>query len=314
MFYVKYRNIFFGLIGGLSIACVGVLVFWGVVFGIEFTGGTIVEVAYIGERPDKDLLESKLDTLSLGKYSLRQSDEDGYMLRLRDITEAEYGQVKGALSVEGTELVEKRRASIGPVIGEELKNKALFAIGLVVSLIVLFVAFAFRHVRAEVEEGEESTELSSWAYGFISILVLMHDILVPLGMFAVLGHFFGAEVDVLIVMALLTILGYSVNDTIIIFDRVRENLKKNREEGIEESFEYTVGNSLSQTYGRSINTSFTTLIVVVSLLVFGGPTTMYFALTLAIGIFSGTYSSIALAAPLLVAAQERKRKKFSEKE
>ncbi len=180
----------------------------------------------------------------------------------------------------------------------------------VVVLIVLFVAFAFRNVRIEDEDGiESSIGVSSWTYGFISIFVLVHDILIPLAMFSILGQFFGAEVDVLIVMALLTILGYSVNDTIVIFDRVRENLKKNLEEDIEEEFEVTVGTSLSQTFARSINTSLTTLAVVTSLLVFGGSTTMYFALTLSVGIFAGTYSSLALAAPLLVTIEKRQKEK-----
>ena len=314
MFFVANRKILFGIIGTLCAFSVGVLALWGLQFGIEFTGGTIVEVAYVGDLPHKDALEARLDTKDLGAYSLRQTGEDGYILRARDITEDEYQGVKDALAVEGSELVEKRRATVGPVIGEELKNKAFVAIATVAVLIVMFVAFAFRNIRDEDEDDEEKLrEVSSWMYGIIAIFVLLHDILVPLALFAVLGQFFGAEVDVLIVMALLTILGYSVNDTIVIFDRVRENLRKNKEEGEEEDFEELVGRSLSQTYARSINTSLTTLMVVTSLLVFGGPTTMYFALTLTVGVFAGTYSSLALAAPLLVVAQHRKDEKLAEK-
>lgn len=313
MFFITHRKIFYTLIGILSVFAIAALVVWRLGFGIEFTGGTIVEVAYLGERPEKVMLEEKLNALEYGNYSLRQSDEDAYILRLRDISEEEYNQVKEALTVPDSELVEKRRASIGPIIGEELKNKAFMAIAVVIVLIVLFVAFAFRNVREE--EGEDGTVdpvgVSSWSYGFIAIFVLVHDILIPIAMFAVLGNFLGAEVDVLIVMALLTILGYSVNDTIIIFDRVRENLKKNREENIVEEFETTVGNSLSQTYARSINTSLTTLFVVVSLFIFGGPTTMYFALTLAVGVLAGAYSSILLAAPLLVTVDKYKKAKLA---
>jgi preprotein translocase subunit SecF len=162
------------------------------------------------------------------------------------------------------------------------------------------------------EEGKEPEGISSWTYGLVAIFVLVHDLLIPLGVFAALGFFAGAEVDVLIVMALLTILGYSVNDTIVIFDRVRENLKHNEEEKLEEDYATTVGRSLTQTYARSINTSLTTLMVVLSLLLFGGSTTMYFALTLAAGVLAGTYSSIALAAPLLVTADDRRRRKLAE--
>jgi preprotein translocase subunit SecF len=313
MFFVVNRKIIFSIIGTLVVLSIGALFSWGLVFGIDFTGGTFIEVAYTGELPQKEVLEEQLDTKELGAYSLRQTGEDGYILRLRDIAEEEYNGVREALSVEGSELTEKRRATVGPVIGEELKNKAFVAIATVVVLIVMFVAFAFRNIRDEDENEEEETrEVSSWMYGFIAIFVLLHDILIPLAMFSVLGFLFGAEVDVLIVMALLTILGYSVNDTIVIFDRIRENLRRNKEEREEEEFESVVGRSLSQTYARSINTSLTTLIVVTSLLIFGGPTTMYFALTLTVGVFAGTYSSLALAAPLLVVAQHRKDRKLGE--
>jgi len=313
MFFVHNRAILYKIIGALSAFALGALLVWGLDYSIEFTGGTIVEVSYEGERPEASLVEEQLDTLELGGYSLRTSGNNGYLLRTRDITEEEYGEVRGALTTEESALVENRRATVGPTIGEELKNKAFAAIAVVIVLIILYVAFAFRNVH-KTEDDEEDTEapgVSSWVYGFVSIFVLAHDILIPLGMFAVLGHFFGAEVDVLIVMALLTILGYSVNDTIVIFDRIRENLLTNKEERADEPFEETVGRSLSQTYARSINTSLTTLFVVLSLLFFGGSTTMYFALTLVVGIFAGTYSSLALAAPLLVTIEKKQKAKLA---
>lgn len=309
MFFVKHRKIVYKLIGALSMLSVVALLWWGLDYGIEFTGGTLIEVAYEGNYPDKNILQDNLDKLDIGNYSLRTSGDDGYLLRTKDISEEEYSKVRNALTVDGSALVEKRRATVGPTIGEELKNKAFIAIFVVVLLIIFYVAFAFRNVRIEGED-ENSPGVSSWIYGFVSIFVLMHDILIPLGMFAVLGHFMGAEVDVLIVMALLTILGYSVNDTIVIFDRVRENLLKNKENNVDEKFEETVGKSLSQTYARSINTSITTLVMVFSLLIFGGPTTMYFALTLSVGVFAGTYSSVALAAPLLVTIEKRQKEKL----
>jgi preprotein translocase subunit SecF len=307
MFFVRYRKIWYAIIGTLSAACIVALLSWGVVFGIEFTGGTIVEVSYPDGRPDKAGLEERLNPLPLGNYSLRASGDNGYLLRTRDLDQAEYENVVNALTVPGKQLVEERRATVGPVIGEELKNKALVAIAIVVVLIIFYVAFAFRNVRKG--EDEDAPGVSSWTYGFVSILVLAHDLIIPLGAFAVLGKFAGAEVDVLIVMALLTILGYSVNDTIVIFDRVRENLKRNEQENVIEPFGDTVGRSLTQTYARSINTSLTTLIVIVSLLIYGGPTTMYFALTLAAGVFAGAYSSIVIAAPLLVTIDAHNRAK-----
>jgi len=269
----------------------------------------MIEVGYEGDRPDKSLLEERLKDLDLGTASLRRAGDDGYILRLRDISENEYGEVRSALSPEGTTLIEKRRSTVGPTIGEELKNKALVAIAIVVVLIVLYVAFAFRNVRSKEDDEEDAPGVSSWTYGLISILVLVHDLLIPIGVFAILGNFMGAEVDALIVTAMLTILGYSVNDTIVIFDRVRENLKHNEETRVVEEFEETVGRALSQTYARSINTSLTTLMVVTALLIFGGSVTTYFALTLAAGILAGTYSSIALAAPLLVTVEKYQRSK-----
>ncbi len=295
---------------------IAALAIWGLRFGIEFTGGTIVEVRYEDARvmtPDKGAIEADLDQLGIGGYSLRQSGEDGYILRTRDITEEEFTPIKAALAQEYSMIVE-RRATVGPIIGEELKNKAFVAIAVVAVLIILYVAFAFRNVRGMDDDGEPLAGVSSWSYGLIAIFVLLHDLLIPLGAFAILGQVAGAEVDVLIVMALLTILGYSVNDTIVIFDRVRENLLLNKEEKEEEVFSKTVGRALSQTYARSINTSVTTLFVVLSLLIFGGPTTMYFALTLAVGVFAGTYSSLALAAPLLVTVEARQAEKRAAEE
>jgi preprotein translocase subunit SecF len=309
MFFVTNRKRIYAIIGALAVVATVALGLWGLRFGIDFTGGTIVEVAYVGERPEQDVLERRIAELDMGGFSLRGSDADGYILRMRDVSEAEYTLVKGALSPEGVEMIEKRRATVGPVIGEELRNKALVAIAVVILLIILYVAFAFRNVRTEEEEKEDAPGVSSWTYGLVAIFVLAHDLLIPLGMFAILGNFLGAEVDVLIVMAFLTILGYSVNDTIVIFDRVRENLKQNENEDIKESFADTVGKSLTQTYARSINTSLTTLMVVTALLVFGGPTTTYFALTLVIGILAGTYSSLALAAPLLVTVEAHQHAK-----
>ena len=269
----------------------GAVLLWGLNFGIDFTGGSITEVSYT-TRPDKAELEKRLTTVPIGGFSLRPSGENNYILRTRDLTEEERIAIFDTLSLGGTiEMKQERFNSIGPVIGEELRNKAFFAIGTVMLAIILFVAFAFRRV---------SKPVSSWRYGLIAIVALLHDIIVPIGIFAVLGQFMGAEVNVLFVMALLAILGYSVNDTIVVFDRVRENLRDNEERNIREDFEITVGRSLKQTFARSINTSITTALVLVTLFILGATATQFFALTLLAGVIVGTYSSIFLAAPLLV--------------
>ena len=301
MFVVTYRKIFFilsGIIVGLSFLSVA---FFGLQFGIDFTGGAITEVSYPDGRPDKVVLEEQLNPLSVEGYSLRPTGENGYILRTRDLTEEERIIISKALSINGTvQVVEERYNSIGPIIGTELRNKAFFAIAIVVLAIILFIAFVFRKV---------SEPVSSLKYGLIAIVALLHDIIIPIGMFAVLGVFVGAQVDVLFVMALLAILGYSVNDTIVVFDRVRENLRTNKELNIREDFELTVGMSLNQTYTRSINTSLTTLFVLLTLFFVGAPVTQNFALVLMTGVIAGTYSSIFLAAPLLVTIQRLSEKR-----
>lgn len=321
MFVITYRKIFF-IFSSITIALSVIFVLvWGLVFGIDFTGGTLIEVSYGGTAtsqpaatstaqagttisagtttasatsvvPDKGAVEARLDTLAIGAYSLRPSEGNGYILRTHDLNQEEENAVENALSLGGTAPMNVDRVNtVGPVLGEELRGKAFFAITVVVLLIIFFIAFAFRHV---------SKPVSSWKYGTIAIVVLVHDILLPVGLFAVLGKFFGAEVDGLFVMALLAILGYSVNDTIVVFDRIRENLRHNVETNTREEFDITVGKSLSQTFVRSFNTSLTTGLTLLALFLFGSSSTHYFSLTLLAGVIAGTYSSIFLAAPLLV--------------
>lgn len=300
MLIVKYKKIFFILTGLIVAVAIFSISFFGLNFGIDFTGGAITEVSYPDERPSKETLEEKLTDLDIGGFSIRPTGESGYILRTQDLTEEKRVTVLSTLSLDGEkEVIQERFNSIGPTIGSELRNKAFVAIGIVVVAIILFVAFVFRKV---------SEPVSSWKYGIVAIIALIHDVLIPVGIFAFLGYTVGAEIDILFVMALLAILGYSVNDTIVVFDRVRENLRLNRENGSREDFELTVGKSLSQTYARSINTSLTTLFVLIALFFVGSEATQDFALVLATGVIAGTYSSIFLATPLLVAIGKRSSK------
>jgi len=276
----------------MVIAALALVVFSGLTFGIDFTGGSILEVEYVGVRPEASLLRERINSLPIGEYRLQPTGESGFVIRTKELSESERVGVLELLNVpEAGEIVEKRFNTVGPVIGEELKQKAYIAIIIVVLAIILFIAFSFRKV---------SKPVSSWKYGLAAIVALIHDIIIPTGFFVILGHIAGAEIDILFVTALLAILGFSVNDTIIVFDRVRENLSLNQESRNQEPFETTVGRSLNQTFARSINTSFTTLIVLLALYIIGGDATKYFALTLIIGVIAGTYSSIFLASPLLV--------------
>ncbi len=264
--------------------------FYGLRYSIEFTGGTQLETEYSIMRPEISLLRENIQKVGFSDVSLQAVGEKGLILRAKEIDENGHQAILSILSSDlstGNVLIEKSFDSIGPVIGSELKRKSIFGIGLAIIMIVLYIAFAFRKV---------SKPVSSFKYGLIAIVALVHDVAVPTGLFAILGHYVGAEIDVLFVTALLTVLGFSIHDTIVVFDRVRENLKI----GLGKTFEETVGRSLRQTMTRSINTSMTVVLVLLALFFLGGETTKNFALALVVGVVAGTYSSIFIASPLLV--------------
>ncbi|MEK7118277.1 MAG: protein translocase subunit SecF [Patescibacteria group bacterium] len=299
MFIVNHKTSFFILSGVLVLAAIFSVVYfrpWNV--GIEFTGGTILEVGFPDGRPNADNLKRELASLGWQGTIVQETGTDGYIIRTKNLNESERQQLMDVVSQERKTLVEERRFnSIGPTIGSELKSKALWAILSVILAIVLYIAFAFRHV---------SHPISSWIYGIVAILALVHDIIIPTGIYVALGYYFiDVQVDVLFVTAILTILGFSVHDTIVVFDRTRENLKLRTWK----EFNVTVGHSIEQTFVRSVNTSLTVLLVILALYFLGGETTKNFAFTLAIGIIAGTYSSIFLASPFLVAIEEWSRKR-----
>jgi preprotein translocase subunit SecF len=291
MIVIKYRKIFFALSALMTLASFAAIYFYGLNLGIDFRGGTITEVRFETERPDKALIEEGVRSLEIGGFSLRPSGEDSYVIRTRELSNTEKEVLNGVFSASNPEFSIERSNTIGPVAGTELQRKAMVAVAVVVITIVLFIAFAFRKV---------SKPVSSWKYALATILSLAHDVVIPAGIFAVLGFFYGLEIDILFVTGLLAILGYSVNDTIVVFDRVRENLQINEEKKINEPFETTVGNSITQTLGRSINTSLTIFIVLLVLYIMGAGPIRDFVLLLLIGTVAGTYSSIFLASPLLV--------------
>ena len=276
------------------------MIFWGFNIGTDFKGGSIIEIKYF-QNIDKATIENSIKPLSVGDVSVRSADNNNFIIRVRDLSASEQEAIKGALKIDGSYNYEiERFSSVGPVIGEELKDKAIIAIIAIIIITIIFVAYAFKNI---------SKPVSSWVYGFVAILALAHDITIPAGVAVVLGKFAGMEVDALFITALLSLLGYSINDTIVIFDKIRENLKHNKDTNIHEEFSKTVGKSLSQTYGRSINTSVTTFLVLVSLYLLGGASIKLFILTLIIGTIFGAYSSIFLAAPLLVTINNWKSKK-----
>ena len=289
MFIVNHRKIFFTLSALLVAGSIAAMVMFGFNFGIDFKGGSILEVSYAQTRPALDATKADLDQLGLGAYTLTPSGTSNFILKARDLTPAEKTVVEEALSKDpNNPATEVRFNSIGPVVGQELKNKALVAIAVVIVCIVLFITFAFRKV---------SRPVASWKYGFATIIALAHDVIIPTGAFILWTHFRGGEIDILFVTALLAILGYSVHDTIVVFDRVRENLRVGPGK---DSFVETVGKSVTQTFGRSINTSLTIFITLLALYFIGGASTKDFAFVLIVGVIAGTYSSIFVASPLLV--------------
>lgn len=301
MFVIKYRKIFYAFSILLVVLSIASIAKWGLKEGIDFKGGSIIEIEYVDARPDMGEVYFELSPLEINA-SVRPTGEKGYIIRTKTLTEEEHAKLLTAISDGGKAKLEvKRFDTIGPILGAELRAKSLVSIILVIIAIVLFITYAFRKV---------SEPVSSWIYGLIAVISLVHDVIVPTGVFAILGHYYGHEVDTLFITALLVILGFSIHDTIVVFDRTRENLKINKEEGKKEAFDLTVSKSVSQTFARSINTSLTVVLTLLALYFIGPETTRDFSLALLVGIIAGTYSSIFLGSPLLVtiAKWQEKRK------
>jgi preprotein translocase subunit SecF len=302
MWIVKNRKGFYIFSGIVVATALAALLVWGLKFGIDFTGGSLLEINYTQSVPTVFDVTTALSSVGIPDASVRPTGTTGYLIRTPFLSAAQYAQAKIVLTGTSGQwpLEEKEYTSIGPTIGTELQTRAVWAIALVLLAIAIFIAFAFRKV---------SKPISSWKYGLVVLIALAHDVIVPMGAFAIMGHFLGAEVDTLFVTAVLVILGFSVHDSIVVFDRVRENLKKNHESNNKnEPFEETVGKSVSQTIARSINTSLTVVIVLLVLFFIGPASAQYFVLTLLIGIVAGTYSSIFLGSPLLVTLEKRQNK------
>lgn len=297
---ITHRRVFYIFSGLIIAASIATLALWGLKPGIDFKGGSLLEVTYPDGRPGKAEVELTLQSLEVDA-SVRPTRENGYIIRMKDLTESEQHAVREAVSFKGKKkIIEERFDTIGPLLGREAAGKSFIALAFVILCIVFFITFAFRKV---------SEPVASWKYGIITIVALLHDVLVPAGVFAILGRFAGIEVDTLFVTALLVVLGFSVHDTIVVFDRVRENLRISREVRDRKDFSTIVGESIEQTFVRSINTSLTTVIALVVLYFVGPEVTKHFSLALLIGIVAGTYSSIFIGSPLLVTVEKFQNRK-----
>ncbi|MCD6410470.1 protein translocase subunit SecF [bacterium] len=295
--FVKYRKFYFLF----SLVLVGTsiifLMLWGLNFGIEFTGGSELRFEYKNKVPDISSIKEHFEKLNLENISIRRFGEKGVIVRAKEIDTKTQGQLFSEL--KKNEEINPESITfeeIGSIIGKETTKKALKAIILSIVAIILYVAFAFRKMGKGTKP---------WEYGIATVIALMHDVLLPVGIFAFLGHIKGVEFSLPVLTALLTIFGYSVNDTVVVFDRIRENQFR----FARLDFEEIVDKSLNQTLRRSINTSLTTLFVLLALFFLGGESLKYFSLALILGTVFGTYSSIFLASPLLVSWHKMKSRR-----
>lgn len=299
MYIVQHRRLFFWITGVLLAAAIGAILVWGLPLGIDFTGGSHMQVRYEGERPALSTIEAQIAATDVGVVSVRESGEDAVSIRTRALEPHEHEAILAALSADAS-VVELAFTSVGPTLGSQFTTKALWAIFAVAFVIVLYIAFAFRKV---------SRPVPGWGYGLTVVAMLVIDILVPAGFFAAYAHFTGAEVDSLFIVAMLALLGYVVNDIIVVFDRVREHLARNEREDIQEEFEITIGKSIDETITRSINTSLTVALALIVLIFLGAEATRNFALVMLVGVVAGTFSSICRSAPLLIPIAKRFAKK-----
>ena len=291
MFIIAHRTFFFWLTGLILGAALGAIAVWGLPLGIDFTGGSNMQVDYPNGRPALSVVQEQIASVpDMESALVRASGDSAISIRSRSLTPGEHEAVLAALSKDAS-ISELAFSSVGPALGSQFASKALWAIFAVILVIVLYIAFAFRKV---------SKPVPGWGYGITVVAMLAIDIIVPTGFFAAYAHFTGAEVDSLFVVALLSLLGYCVNDVIVIFDRIREHLAKNEKTGLKESFEETIGKSISETMTRSINTAVTVVLALLALIFLGADTTRNFALVMLIGVVAGTFSSVTRSAPLLI--------------
>ncbi len=304
---IGHKNIFLGLSAVLVGAAIVVMLVFGLRPGIEFTSGTLWQFSArggpasggkISQAPSLNDLNRLFKTdFGIAEATITYNlTDNSFLARLPIISEADHQKFLQVLKDKYPSFEEINFWSIGPSVSGELKRSALTAIVLVLVAISLYIAFAFRKV---------SKPVSSWKYGLITLITLFHDVAIPAGLLAVLGRYSGIEIDSNFVVAILVVMGFSVHDTIVVFDRIRENLSLDRGStrltagGSRTDFGTLINRSVNQTIARSINTSLT-LILVLLAIYFAGPTSLqYFVLTLLVGVTTGIYSSIFVASPLL---------------
>ncbi|MFA6423775.1 MAG: protein translocase subunit SecF [Candidatus Magasanikbacteria bacterium] len=298
--FIKYSKYLLAVSAIVTVISLASLFTWGLKPGIDFTGGSLLEISFSQTRPDNQVMEQAFADLDHKNIVIQKTGEKGMIIRTAFLPENEHQTVLKGLRTQfekdGNTLREDQFQTIGAAVSKQLRQRSIWAVFLVIVSIIAFVAYAFRTV---------SFPVASWKYGVTAIIAASHDVLLVIGVFAFLGHYNNVEVDIGFVVALLTVLGYSVQDTIVVYDRIRENLLRRRNV----SFREMVDIGLNETLMRSINTTLITMIPLSALYFFGGATIKNFALALLIGIASGAYSSIFVASPLLAYVDKWQRNK-----
>lgn len=282
------RKIYLGVSGVLIAVGILAIIIFGFRQAIDFTGGTLWQFKLSPSANLDEVQATFVNDFKIKDVKLTYNDKtQEFFVRIPDLGQPEHESFSAALKTKYGNFEEQNFQSIGPSVGADLKQKSILSLIMVLLGISFYIAFAFRKVYQPV---------SSWKYGFVTLFTLFHDVAIPAGLLAILGHFFAIEIDTNFIVALLVVMGFSVHDTIVVFDRIRENLLLSR---MKKSFGEIVNESVNQTLARSINTSLTLILVLLALL-FAGPANLhYFILTLLVGVTTGIYSSIFVASPLL---------------
>ncbi|TSC74704.1 MAG: preprotein translocase subunit SecF [Parcubacteria group bacterium Gr01-1014_44] len=291
-----YTILFFISLSFFALSILALAVY-GLNFGVDFKGGTVLEVEFSANRPEITELQKAIsDKFPDLETSINYAGDRGMIMRTSEISEEQHQQILNVFKEHSDppageagmgKLEEKRFDSIGPAIGQELRIKSFKAIGIVLIVIAVYMTIVFRKL---------SRTLSLLAMNLATLVALLHDIIIPMGVFAVLGHYYNVQISGVFVAAALTILGYTVSDKVVIFDRVRENILR----GDKDNLGDIVHKSVRQTLVRSINNTLTVVFSSVAIYLFGGESIKYFALALILGISLGAYSSIFVSSPLLV--------------
>jgi len=284
---IKYKNWFFALSLVVIMPGIFALFVWGLKLGIDFAGGTLWEIEFSDKEISTQTLQTFLEEENVKVTQVTKTGQQTMLVKMFTTDDEEIVKIKQNVGKNVGEYQDLRLETVGPTVSRELTQKAFAAVSLSILAILAYITWAFRKIPKPT---------SSLSFGICTIIALVHDVIVVVGIFSILGHFLKIEIDSLFITALLTVIGFSVHDTIVVFDRIRENLNKYSEA----PFEQVVNHSLVQTLGRSLNTSLTAVFVLAALFLFGGHSIKNFVLALLVGIISGTYSSIFNAAPLLV--------------